>query len=112
MQQIITNEQEFDLKLSFVTGGGKPATVAGVPEWLNSNDSAVTVTPAADGLSAVVSSVDAGTSSITITAKTQSGNDVTGTFDVEVVGAEAAAVEFIVVNIRLKVVSDGTNTPE
>jgi len=37
---------------------------------------------------------------------------VAGTFDVEVVGAEAAAVEFTVENVRLKVTSDGTNTPE
>ncbi len=112
MQQIITNEQEFDLKLSFITGGGSPATVDGAPSWSNSNDSVITVTPAEDGLSAVVSSVSDGTATISIAAKTPSGKDVNGSFDVTVTGAEAEVAVFTVENIRLKVVSDGTNTPE
>ena len=101
-QQQITNEQEFDLSIAFQTAAGSPATVTGTPAWSASDPNIITLTVAADGLSAVVASGNVGTATIAVTATTASGATVSGTFDVAVVVAEAAVVVFTAGAPRLK----------
>jgi hypothetical protein len=102
MSQQITNEQEFDLTITFETAAGNPAIVTGIPVWAISDGAVATLAVAADGLSAVVSSGAPGVATITVTAQTASGGTVVGTFDVSVVLAEAGRIVFTVSNIRLK----------
>jgi uncharacterized protein YjdB len=51
-----------------ITRAGQPARVEGVPVWSSSNPAVLTVTPAADGLTAVVTSVAPGEAEVTLTA--------------------------------------------
>ena len=57
----------------------------------SSNDAKATVTVAADQSKLTVAGVDEGTATITVTAQDSDGNEVSDTFDVEVVEAEAEA---------------------
>lgn len=56
---------------------GRPAAVDGVPVWASSDDTVLSVTPAADGMSAVVDTVAAGTARITVSADADLGAGVT-----------------------------------
>ena len=108
MSQQITNEQEFDLTITFETAAGNPAIVTGIPVWTISDGAVATLAVAADGLSAVVSSGAPGVATITVTAQTASGGTVVGTFDVSVVLAEAGRIVFTVSNIRIKSTNTGS----
>ena len=96
MSLIMTDTQKFAASVSFVDAKGNPAQVEGVPAWNASDPSILTVTPAADGLSAEVVAVGPlGTSQVSVTADADLGEGVTpivGVLDVQVVAGQAVAV--------------------
>lgn len=55
-----TTRQQADGSISITKADGSPATVDGVPVWASSDETVLTVTASADGMSAVVSTVAAG----------------------------------------------------
>lgn len=94
MATILTIDQAVDVTVSFVDRAGNPAKVDGVPAWSSSDDTVVTVTPAADGLSAVVSSTDKiGTAQVVVRADADldagESREIMGSLDLETVGGEA-----------------------
>lgn len=71
---------------------GGDAKVVGVPGWVVAPDGIATVTPAADGMSAVVTPVALGVATITVTAEgdeTAGVDTITLSADVEVAEEEA-----------------------
>ena len=72
-----------------------PATLDSVPEWSVSDDTILSVTPADDGLSAVVRSTGKmGNSQVNVTADAREGeevNQITGTLEVQVQSGEATS---------------------
>src|SRR5262245_27492916 len=101
---VLTDLQKVTLSVSFVDAAGNPATVDGAPTWSSSDSSITVVTPSADGLTAVASTVGPlGTSEVSVTADADLGTGVTpvtGTLDVQVVASQATAATI------------GTGTPE
>ena len=77
---------------------GNPATIrsGNVPAWANSNPAVATVTPAADGLSAVVAAIEEGTTVVTVTGISDfnDGDQLTGTFTVTVPEGPATGLTF------------------
>jgi hypothetical protein len=57
LELTLTNEQKVTVSLKPITASGKPAKLDGKPEWTVLSGPAA-VTPAADGLSAVIESDD------------------------------------------------------
>lgn len=90
----ITNEQEFDLAVAFVTAAGSPSQSATTPVWSVDDQAVVTLQVATDGLSAVVVSGATGLAVVTVTGTSAGGASIIGTFDVEVTAADAASVVF------------------
>jgi len=92
---ILTDEQQVAVTAGFTTAAGNPARVDGVPVWRSSDETIATVTPAADGLSAVVGTAGGlGTAQISVEADADLGAGtrlITGLLDVEVRAAEAVA---------------------
>lgn len=91
----ITTEQQVRLHASFLTATGHPASIAGVPKWSTADPNIVSIASDPDGKSALVKSLAAGVVSVTVTARASFNGDareVTGTIDIEVVGAEAERV--------------------
>ena len=77
MSLILTDRQEVDLAVEFRSKAGNPAPVDGVPEWESSDTSIMTVTPSADGLSAVATTVGpVGHVQISVTADADLGEGV------------------------------------
>lgn len=73
----ITTDQQFDnVQLSITDSRGRPAAVDGVPVWASSDDTVLSVVPAADGLSAVVASVAPGVARVTVQADADLGAGV------------------------------------
>ena len=77
---------------------GDPATIrsGNVPAWANGTPAIATVTPAADGLSAVVKALTQGTTTVTVTAISDfnDGDQLTGTFTVTVPEGPATGLTF------------------
>ena len=96
MALILTDVQKVTLSVSFVDAKGNPATVDGAPVWSVSDANVLSVTAAADGLSADVLTVGPlGTAQVSVTADADLGEGVkslVGTLDVQVVGSEAVAI--------------------
>lgn len=70
----INTDQRFDnVQLAITDSRGNPASVDGAPVWASSDETVLTVTPAADGMSAVVDSVAPGTARISVTADADMG---------------------------------------
>lgn len=91
MSTTITEQQKLPLSIAMTSAHGHPAKPIGVPAWDTSDASVAVVTPAADGLSAVVSAVGAlGTAVITVTV-----DGLTATDSVEVVAGPAAAAALV-----------------
>lgn len=67
------NTQQFDATLSITNAAGAPATVDGIPVWASSDETVVTVTASADGMSATIPCVAPGTARITVTADADLG---------------------------------------
>lgn len=93
---IIKATQEFDASVAFQDSLGNPAPVEGVPTWVNSNESVLSMVVAADGLSAVISAVGVpGSGQISVQADADLGEGVTtitGVLDVEVQPGDAVNV--------------------
>jgi hypothetical protein len=102
MENLTATQQE-QVTLKVTTKSGKPATLDGIPEWSSSDDSVATVTPAADGMSAVIKAVNdvGGVCQITASGDADLGAGVipiTGFLDVTVAmgsGGQAAVFELI-----------------
>lgn len=91
MSTTITELQKFPLSIALTSAHGHPSKPIGVPAWDTSDASIATVTPAADGLSAVVSAVGAlGTAVITVTV-----DGMTAADSVEVVAGPATAAALV-----------------
>jgi hypothetical protein len=88
-----------EVTVSFQDAKGKPATVDGAPTWAASDSSVIdTITPAADGMSAVLHITDTpGASNLTVSADVDLGEGVTSkdfVDSVSVIPAEAESATF------------------
>jgi len=97
---ILTDEQKVSVAVSFVDAAGNPAVVEGAPVWASSDPAILTVVPAADGLSAVVSTVGPlGTAQISVKADADLSPGITeivGVQGFQVVASQAVAANFAV----------------
>jgi hypothetical protein len=92
---ILTATQQTIATLVIEDSRGNPARVDGVPQWASSDPNIVSVTPDANGMSAVVASVGTGTAQISVTADADLGAGVlplVGVADIEVVSGQATVV--------------------
>lgn len=72
-----TTDQAFpSVSVGFKNARGEPAPIDGVPVWGSSDDTVLAVTPAADGLTAMVNTVGAGTARISVQADADLGAGV------------------------------------
>ena len=76
MADITTDQNYPSVSLIITDARGRPATVDGVPVWASSDETVLLVIPAADGQSAVVDTVAAGTARITVQADADLGAGV------------------------------------
>lgn len=73
----INTDQNFpDVELTITDSQGRPAAVDGVPQWAVSDPTVLNVTPAPDGMSAIVDTVAPGTARVTVTADADLGAGV------------------------------------
>jgi len=79
MSSQITDLEKITLTVTEENAAGASVHIAGVPVWTSSNDAAVTVVAAADGLTSVASSVAAGVATVTVSV-----DGLSATFDVTV----------------------------
>jgi hypothetical protein len=96
----MTDVQKFGAAIAVTDARGNPAAIDGVPEWSTSEETVLTVEPAADGLSAVVRAAGTiGVGQVVVSLDADLGDGVrplTGVLDVSVVASEATAVGFAV----------------
>lgn len=89
----MTNSQKATASIQPVDKKGQPAPIDGVPTWASSDETIVTVTPAADGLSAEVRAVGPlGTAKVTATGDADLGEGtkpIFGELDVTITQGEA-----------------------
>jgi hypothetical protein len=97
MELVITDSQEFKVEIQAVDKAGNPGTLASVPVWSVSDPTILTVVPAADGMSAVVSAVGKlGAAQVNVTGEgdpTPGVNTITGTLAVQVGGGKAVSLK-------------------
>jgi hypothetical protein len=97
MALILTDVQKVGLSIAPVDAKGNPAPVDGVPTWGTSDASILTVTPAADGMSAEALAVGpVGTAQVNVSADADLGTGITtitGTLDVQVTASQATALD-------------------
>jgi hypothetical protein len=90
------NDSQFTVTVAPKSLGGKPAKIDGAPKWSVDREDLVSVTPAADGMSAVVAAVGGvGTAEVMIVADANLGpdeTDISVVLDIEVIDAQAAAL--------------------
>ncbi len=87
---VLTDVQKVAASLSFKDAAGNAAEVSGTPTWTTSDPSILTVTPAADGLSAEIAAVGPlGTAQISVT----DGN-LTAIQAIQVTGSAATQIGF------------------
>jgi len=84
-------DQPFEAVVVFRDAAGNVAAAGGVPVWVSSDESVVTVVAAEDGLSAVVTVVAEGAADVQVSLSNPDGSVVSGSGHVAVVGAPAAA---------------------
>lgn len=77
MADINTDQNYPSVALAITDVKGRAARVDGVPVWASSDETVLTVTPAADGMSAAVDTVAVGVARITVTADADLGEGVT-----------------------------------
>lgn len=96
---LLTNAQKVSLSIQPVDAFGQPARVDGVPAWAVSDDTLATITPATDGLSAVVEPIGpVGTVQVQVTADADLGGGVrsiSGTLDVQIEASEAVSLTIV-----------------
>jgi hypothetical protein len=73
----INTDQVVDVILAITNAAGNPATVDGVPVWASSDETVIVAAAAADGMSAVITTVAPGTARVTVTADADLGAGVT-----------------------------------
>jgi hypothetical protein len=100
----INTSQRFpNVQLSIQDSQGRPAAVDGVPQWASSDETVLRVTPAADGMSAVVDTVAIGVARVTVSADADLGSGtapITGVSeDVNVVQDPATTASTLVLNL-------------
>lgn len=92
----MTDSQQVTVTPKFVDKNGNAANVDGVPEWSTDNTDVLSLIPAADGKSCLVSAVGPlGVGNITLKADADLGvgiRTVIGTLEVTITGGQAAAV--------------------
>lgn len=92
----MSDSQLMNLKVKFVDKKNNPAPVDGVPEWSVDNSEMLALTPAADGLSCVVSAVGPlGAANVTVKADADLGSGVTaiiGTAEIQITGGTATTI--------------------
>lgn len=92
----MTNSQQATATIQPVDKKRQPAPVDGVPVWASSDETIITVTPAADGLSAVVAAVGPlGAAKVSVTADADLGAGVSsifGSLDVTVTQGQAVGM--------------------
>jgi hypothetical protein len=90
---LLTDTQQVDLSVAFLDKAGNPAVVDGAPVWSSSDDTVLTVTAAADGLSATaVATGKLGQAQVSVTADADLGagtTSISGTLDVTVQAGSA-----------------------
>jgi hypothetical protein len=93
---LLTVTQKASLTLDPRDAKGNPAVLDGVPVWTSSDAAVVEVTPAEDGLSAVVRAVGpVGAAQVNVTADARLGEEVvnlSGVLDVQVQAGEAVSL--------------------
>jgi hypothetical protein len=93
---ILTDEQKGTYTLAPLTAAGNPAKIDGVPVWNNSDPSIIDLAVAADGMSAVATTVGPlGTCQISVIADADLGTGVrpiTTIGELTVVAAEATTL--------------------
>ncbi len=89
----MTNSQQLTATIQPVDKKGQPAPVDGIPVWASSDETIITVTPADDGLSAVVAAVGPlGAAKVSVTADADLGAGtaaIFGTLDVTITQGQA-----------------------
>ncbi len=91
----LSSTQQATLSLIFTPKAARPD---GVPEWATSDAAIVSVTPAADGLSAVAKATGIGVAAISVTGDKKHGAEVSafvGSIDVQVNEADVESVEIV-----------------
>ena len=76
MADITTDQNYPNVQLTITDAKGRPAKVDGVPVWASSDETVLAVTPAADGMSALIDTVAAGTARATVSADADLGAGV------------------------------------
>lgn len=76
MADITTDQNYPNVALVITNNRGQPAPVDGIPVWASSDSTVLTVNVAADGMSATVDTVGAGTARISVTADADLGTGV------------------------------------
>lgn len=95
---ILTDTQQVDLTVAFLDKANNPAPVDGVPVWSSSDDTVLTVTAGADGLSATaVTTGKLGQAQVSVTADADLGAGTTSISGVLDVSVQAGAA--VVANI-------------
>jgi hypothetical protein len=97
MELVITDSQQFTVEIQPVDKAGNPGTLASVPVWSVSDPTILTVVPAADGMSAVVSAKGKlGAAQVNVNGEgdpTPGVNTITGTVAVQVIGGKAVSLQ-------------------
>ena len=104
MATTMTDTQSFTLSIVAEDAAGEPASFGAPPTWAADASGVVVVTPAADGMSAVVSNASPpvlGVATITVSANgalpgggPDPADPITGTYSVTVVAGEATQMAF------------------
>lgn len=92
---VLKDTQQCSLAIAPINAKGRPAPVDGVPQWATSDPNVATITPSANGMSAVVKANFAGTAQVSVTCDADLGTgkrNITGTLDVRVDAGEAVSV--------------------
>ena len=96
MADLVVRDSDPDATVSvtLLDAQGNPTTPDTIPEWAeDSNGTVLTLTPAADGLSATLSWKAPGTSNVTFSVTDNDGTKVVGTGSVQVDPGEAVKVQ-------------------
>lgn len=92
----MTNSQKATATIAIVDKAGQPAPVDGIPAWASSDATIITVTPAADGMSAEVVAVGPlGKANVSVTADADLGagvKSIFGILEVEITQGEAVGI--------------------
>lgn len=93
---LLTSTQKCSLSIQPVDAHGNPALVDGTPTWSVADPNILTITPAADGLSAeIVAAGPIGATQVSVQADADLGGGVktiAGTLDVQVAAGEAVGL--------------------